>query len=361
MTDTPRTGLEFVDAGTLDIDQPVNNNALALDAVVGMNVVSATTTAQPTLSSPADNGKVYILPSGKTGTNWGPRAVGDIAQFYSGTWYFYTPWAGLMARAADSGIVYQFTTAWAVWASVFGQSLLNDSDAAAARATLEVDEAGAAQNAYNAAADLIAASIDAITPETIGMAAGYDLTTGNRLTNIDTVFGSHPMFFSAASTATGLPAAVSGQGAFIPFSSTAGMMFYTSASATDANRRMWFRQGSGSAWGSWIELGFRYWNGTTAASGNVSPNLDLHDSVIRTALAAAVTINNPTGTKINGRKLVIRLRDNGTGRAITWQSEYRSMTATLPATTTANKTLYCEFYVNADETTLDLMNVQVQP
>lgn len=124
MTDTPRTGLEFVDAGTTDIDQPVNNNALALDAVVGMNVVSATTTAEPTLTSPTDDGKVYIIPAGATGTNWAAQATGTIAQWYSSNWYFYAPWAGLQARAADTGIRYQYTTSWAVYASVGAQSAL---------------------------------------------------------------------------------------------------------------------------------------------------------------------------------------------------------------------------------------------
>lgn len=124
MTDTPRTGLEFVDAGTTDIDQPVNNNALALDAVVGMNVVSATTTAEPTLTSPTDDGKVYIIPAGATGTNWAAQATGTIAQWYSGNWYFITPWAGLQARAADTGIRYQYTTSWAVWATTGAQTAL---------------------------------------------------------------------------------------------------------------------------------------------------------------------------------------------------------------------------------------------
>lgn len=124
MTDTPRTGLEFVDAGTTDIDQPVNNNALALDALVGMSVVSATTTAEPALTSPTDDGKVYILPAGRTGTNWAAQAVGTIAQWYSGNWYFYAPWAGLQARAADTGIRYQYTTSWAVWASTGAQTAL---------------------------------------------------------------------------------------------------------------------------------------------------------------------------------------------------------------------------------------------
>jgi hypothetical protein len=226
---------------------------------------------------------------------------------------------------------------------------------------LRYDSLGSAAVAYASSTDFTALAIDALTPESLGFASGYDLTTGNRLTDVDAVFGSHPMFFSAASTATGLPVALSGQGVFIPFSSTAGMMFYTSASATDANRRVFYRQGSGSAWGTWIELGFRYWNAVSAASGSFTPNLDLNDAVIRTGLTVNPTISNPTGTKRNGRVLWVRLRDNGTPRTIGWGTEYRSMTATLPTTTTANKTLYCMFVVNADENTLDLMNVQVQP
>lgn len=223
------------------------------------------------------------------------------------------------------------------------------------------DPAGSAAAALVAAMDYTDDEIAAITPESIGMAPGYDNTQGNRLTDLDAVFGSKPFFFSADSTATGSPVAFAGQGVFIPFSATGGMMFFTRTNAADENRRLFIRQGSGSTWGSWIELAFRYWNGLTAASGSFTPNLDLNDAIIRTALSANVTISNPTGTKVNGRILWVRLRDNGTARTITWGTEYRSMTATLPATTVINKTVYCQFIVNADENTLDLVNVQRQP
>jgi hypothetical protein len=99
----------------------------------------------------------------------------------------------------------------------------------------------------------------------------------------------------------------------------------------------------------------------TAASGDITPALDTSNVTVRTALAAAVTINNPTGTKIEGKEHVLRLRDNGTLRAITWDSEYRSMSVALPATTTANKTVWLFFRANAAETTMDLVSVALQP
>ena len=226
----------------------------------------------------------------------------------------------------------------------------------------QFDPLGSAAAALTAAMDFTSSEIDDLTPESLGMAPGYDSTNASRLTDLDTVFGQPPMFFSALSTAANIPVAISGQGAWFPFSSTAGMMVYTSSSSQNINRRFFFRAGSGSVFTDWIEFSFRYWNAVTAASGSFTPNLDTNDAVIRTALATVgFTVSNPTGTKVNGRELWIRLRDNGTGRAIAWGSEYRSMTATLPATTTANKTLYCHFIVNADETTLDLMSVAEQP
>lgn len=224
------------------------------------------------------------------------------------------------------------------------------------------DPIGSGDAALLAAMDYATALVDDLTPESLGMGVGYDQTTGSRLTDIDTMFGQPPTFFSCASTATGIPVTISGQGVYIPFSTTAGMQIYASSSVQDANRRLFYRAGSGSTWGNWIEFGFRYWNAASAASGNVSPNLDLNDAMIRTALAISPTINNPSGTKRNGRILIIRLRDNGTARAITWGSEYRAMgSLTLPTTTVINKTLYIEFVVNADEGTLDLMRVIQQP
>lgn len=100
---------------------------------------------------------------------------------------------------------------------------------------------------------------------------------------------------------------------------------------------------------------------SSAASGDITPAIGTTELVIRTALAAGININNPTGTTAEGQRLRIRLRDDGTGRALTWGSEFRSMSATLPATTTASKTVAMEFWRNEAETTWDLVTLAVQP
>ena len=72
----------------------------------------------------------------------------------------------------------------------------------------------------------------------------------------------------------------------------------------------------------------------------LTPNVDQYDQEDITDLASALTIAAPTGTLSTGMKLIIRLTDNGTNRALTWNNIYRAIGVTLPTTTTANKILY---------------------
>ena len=72
----------------------------------------------------------------------------------------------------------------------------------------------------------------------------------------------------------------------------------------------------------------------------LTPNIDENEQEDVTDLASALTIAAPTGTPSTGMKLVIRLTDNGTNRALTWNGIYRAIGVTLPTTTTANKILY---------------------
>ena len=72
----------------------------------------------------------------------------------------------------------------------------------------------------------------------------------------------------------------------------------------------------------------------------LTPNIDENEQEIVTDLATALTIAAPTGTPSTGMKLVIRLTDNGTNRALTFNNIYRAIGVTLPTTTTANKILY---------------------
>lgn len=100
---------------------------------------------------------------------------------------------------------------------------------------------------------------------------------------------------------------------------------------------------------------------STTSATSLTPDVSAADFYEYTALAAGLTINDPTGTPVNGEILDFRLRDNGTGRAITWGAQFRSMTATLPTTTVANKThrIRCEW--NATTSTWDCLAVSVQP
>lgn len=80
---------------------------------------------------------------------------------------------------------------------------------------------------------------------------------------------------------------------------------------------------------------------STASSATPSINTDTTDQFNITALAAAITsmTTNLTGTPVDGQTLFIRIKDNGTARAITWGASFVSSgVATLPATTVVSKT-----------------------
>lgn len=89
---------------------------------------------------------------------------------------------------------------------------------------------------------------------------------------------------------------------------------------------------------------------TEASSATSTPTSDSTDLWTITALAAADAIAAPTGTPTDGQKLIIRIKDNATARALTWNAIYRaSSDLALPTTTIISKTMYCGFiYNNAD-------------
>jgi hypothetical protein len=100
---------------------------------------------------------------------------------------------------------------------------------------------------------------------------------------------------------------------------------------------------------------------STTSATSLTPDISAADFYEYTALAAGLTINDPSGTPVNGELLNFRLQDNGTGRAITWGAQFRSMTSTLPTTTVANKThrILCEW--NSGDSTWDCLAVSAQP
>jgi hypothetical protein len=84
--------------------------------------------------------------------------------------------------------------------------------------------------------------------------------------------------------------------------------------------------------------------GTTASTATPSIDCGLYDQYNITALAIAVTGVTITGTPTDGQKLMIRIKDNATSRAITWGASFSaSGVAPLLTTTVASKTHLCSF------------------
>jgi len=88
----------------------------------------------------------------------------------------------------------------------------------------------------------------------------------------------------------------------------------------------------------------------TTITSHATPtiNTDNCDAVTITAQAADITsmTTNLSGTPVNFQKLIIRILDDGTARAITWGASFAAKGATLPTTTVANKLLTVGFIYN---------------
>lgn len=76
---------------------------------------------------------------------------------------------------------------------------------------------------------------------------------------------------------------------------------------------------------------------SVANAATITPNADSDDCVDITAIAQAFTIANPSGTPTNFQKLIIRIKDNGTARPITWGPNYAAGGVDLPTTTVLSK------------------------
>lgn len=81
------------------------------------------------------------------------------------------------------------------------------------------------------------------------------------------------------------------------------------------------------------------------------------DQFVVTAQAGALLFNAPSGTPVEGQKLIIRIKDNGTAKALTYNLVFRAIGVALPTTTVLSKTLYMGFIYNSTDTKWDLVAV----
>lgn len=95
---------------------------------------------------------------------------------------------------------------------------------------------------------------------------------------------------------------------------------------------------------------------TVTSAATVTPDFS-QDIVQITAQSSALVLANPSGTAIENVGIVIRIKDNGTARAISYGSQYRAIGVTLPTTTVVNKTLYLACIWNSTDTKFDVLVV----
>ena len=96
--------------------------------------------------------------------------------------------------------------------------------------------------------------------------------------------------------------------------------------------------------------------GTIASAATITPTSTSTQYNV-TALTQTTTFAPPSGTPTDGQKLTIRILDNGTSRAMSWNAIYRAVGPTLPLATVPNKVVYVGCIWNAQSNTWDAVSV----
>lgn len=106
-------------------------------------------------------------------------------------------------------------------------------------------------------------------------------------------------------------------------------------------------------------LGFLEEIPVTSTASDATPNPDashVKNIYELTVLAASAVFAAPTGSPNDGDVLIVRIKDNGSPQALSWNGVYRAI-ADLPSTTTASKILYIGFIYNAADSVWDCVSV----
>jgi hypothetical protein len=99
---------------------------------------------------------------------------------------------------------------------------------------------------------------------------------------------------------------------------------------------------------------------TTTTTATLTPNLASGDVFLITNQSGALTIAAPTGTPLEGERIIIRYRDNGTTRAITWNATYTGIGVILPTATVPSKTTYVGCLYNSNLNRWDVTAITTQ-
>lgn len=99
---------------------------------------------------------------------------------------------------------------------------------------------------------------------------------------------------------------------------------------------------------------------SVASTATLSISSSATDQSIITAQAEALTIAAPTGTPVEGQKLIIRIKDDGSARAITFNAIFRAIGITLPTTTVSSKITYLGLVYNSTDTKWDVIATKTE-
>lgn len=100
---------------------------------------------------------------------------------------------------------------------------------------------------------------------------------------------------------------------------------------------------------------------TITSSSTPTPNADITDEYIITALASGATFGAPTGTPVDGQKLLYAVKDNGTSRSLALNSVFVDLTGSFPAATTIGKWTYFGARYNANASKWHIIAVITEP
>lgn len=99
---------------------------------------------------------------------------------------------------------------------------------------------------------------------------------------------------------------------------------------------------------------------STASTATLTVDADSTDFAVITAQAEGLTIAAPTGSPVQGQKLIIRLKDDGSARSIAFNAIFTAIGVTLPTTTTVSKKLYIGCIYNDTDTKWDVIAVKTE-
>ena len=319
------------------------------------NVADKDLAAPP--ASPAD-GVAYIVAASPTGA-WAGQAK-SIAYYQTGTgWLFITPRTGFRAYAQDEDLDYRYVSgAWAA-ATGTGGATLDTDGTLAANSDTRIPSQKAVKTFVSAQVagllDFKGSTDCSANPNYPAALKGdaYIVSVAGKIGGASgTAVDAGDIYIASADNAGGTQAAVGASWFSLEhngvFATGTGNLLIANnlsdlASAATARTNLGVRAATPSV-------------PSVASAATVTPTF-ADDQVNVTAQAAALALANPTGSAVDAWGISIRIKDNGTARAISYGTQYRAIGVTLPSTTVISKTLYLGMIFNAADTKWDVVAV----